>query len=444
MKEGLSQMTLGHSLEDKNIIERNLCTMFSREFLNNLTTETGLVKRERKIDPVIMFWVLTLSFGVRLQRSLASLKRSYEKESKQSLSDSSWYYRFTPELVAFLKACVLHAVEQLAQEQNRVLSERLNRFEDVLIQDSTIVRLHESLYKKWPAARSKKPAAGVKIGVLVSAIADGPKRIALYPESTNDLKTLRIGPWIKDRIILLDLGYYKYQLFTRISENKGFFVSRLKTNANPTIINSNISHRGRSINVEGRTLQEVLPKLKRQNLDVNIKVSFKRRSYKSKQKEDQETFRMVAIFNEEEEKYHLYITNIPCDVLDSREIAELYGARWDIELIFKELKSKYALDVVNTTNPQVIEAYIWIAILTLLISRRIYTIVRRRNPGKKMVRYTRLRWSTIFAENASDQLTAILNYLGIQRTFETIASVYDSQALDPHVNRHRLTEEWWA
>lgn len=433
-----------YSLDEKNIIERVLCEMFSREFLEDLAKETGLVKRERKIYPDIMFWVLTFSFGVRLQRSLASLKRSYEKESEQTLSDSSWYYRFTPELVAFLKACVIHAIEHLAQEQNRVLNERLNRFEDVLIQDSTIVRLHESLSKKWPAARSKKTAAGVKIGVLVSAVADGPKRVALYPERTNDLKTLRIGPWIKDRIILLDLGYYKYQLFTRIKENGGFFVSRLKNNTNPTIINSNISYRGRSIDIEGRTLQEVLPKLKRQILDVNIEVSFKRRSYKSKQKEDQEKFRMVAVFNEEEEKYHLYITNIPCDVLESKEIAELYSARWDIELIFKELKSKYALDVVNTTNPQVIEAYIWIAILTLLVSRRIYTIIRRCNPGKKMVRYTRLRWSTIFAENASDQLTAILHYIGIQRTFGTVASVYNSQALDPHVNRHRLTEGWWA
>jgi len=61
-----------------------------------------------------------------------------------------------------------------------------------------------------------------------------------------------------------------------------------------------------------------------------------------------------------------------------------------------------------------------------------------------MVRYTRLRWSTIFAENASDQLTATLQYLGIQRSFDTIADVYNSHALDPHVNRHRLTEEWWA
>ena len=29
-------------------------------------------------------------------------------------------------------------------------------------------------------------------------------------------------------------------------------------------------------------------------------------------------------------------------------------ARWEVEILFKELKSKYALDVVPTSNPQVI------------------------------------------------------------------------------------------
>ncbi len=51
--------------------------MFSPEFSRKNAIDTGLIKRERKIDAVIMFWVLTLSFGVRLQRTLASLKRSY-------------------------------------------------------------------------------------------------------------------------------------------------------------------------------------------------------------------------------------------------------------------------------------------------------------------------------------------------------------------------------
>src|SRR5664279_5896238 len=139
--------------------------------------------------------------------------------------------------------------------------------------------------------------------------------------------------------------------------------------------------------------------------------------------------------NDEDEKHHIYITNIQKDVLNAKDIAKLYGARWDIELLFKELKSKYALDVLETKNVQAIEALIWTAILTLIVSRRIYNLVRNSSSNpEKMVRYTQLRWSTIFAENASDLLTVILKDCGIERTFETVMSVYDSQALDPHVN----------
>ena len=35
-------------------------------------------------------------------------------------------------------------------------------------------------------------------------------------------------------------------------------------------------------------------------------------------------------------------------------------------------------------------------------------------------------------------------YYGIERTFETLMDVYQSQALDPHVNRDRLMELWRA
>src|SRR5574341_616012 len=152
---------------DPQVIEKDLCTVFSPEWLERAARETGLIKRERKIKPFIMFWVLVMSFGVRLERNLANIKRSYEKASNKKLSDSSWYERFTPELVAFLKMCVTHAIEYLAKEQNRVLSEKIAKFQDVLIQDSTIVRLHKSLAKKWPAARSRTIAAGVKLSALV-------------------------------------------------------------------------------------------------------------------------------------------------------------------------------------------------------------------------------------------------------------------------------------
>ena len=191
-------------ISDQYIIEKDLCTIFSPEWLRNAAHETGFVKRERKIDPVIMFWVLVMGFGVRLQRTLASMKRDYEKSSETELRDSSWHERFTPELTEFFKISVSHAIEHLARERNRALNEKLSKFQDVLIQDSSIVRLHESLSKKWPAARTRRVAAGVKVSLLVSAVADGPKRVAIYAESKNEVKTLSIGSWVKDRILLID------------------------------------------------------------------------------------------------------------------------------------------------------------------------------------------------------------------------------------------------
>jgi IS4 transposase len=393
-----------------------------------------------------MLWTLVFSFGAHLPRNLANMKRKYEKASKKEIAESSWYMRFTPELVEFLKVCVTHAIEQLALEHNKVLSEKLAKFKDVLIQDSTIIRLHKSLAKKWPAARSTTVAAGVKVGMLVSAVANSPKSVGIYAETANELKTLRMGPWIKDRILLIDLGFYKHQLFAKIKENGGYFVSRLKESADPLIIEVYNTCPGNSIDVKGKYLSEILPKLKRQVLDVEVEISFKRPNYngKSKTRMDTERFRLVAVYNLDEEKYHVYLTNISNDDLSPEDVSKLYGARWDIELVFKELKSRYDLDVVNTKNPQIVEAYIWIAILTLFISRRIYNIVRKHNPKEKLVRYTQLRWSTIFTENASDQLTLILRYYGVERTFETVMNVYQSQALDPHVNRERFRDEWWS
>ena len=432
------------SFDGDNLVERELCNLFPSEWLRNKAKETGLIKRERKIDPVIIFWVLAIGYGTFLQRTLAGLKRNYETASNRILSDSSWYYRFTPELVAFLRECVARGLEYLAQEPSRTLSERLSPFKDVLIQDSTVVRLHEKLAKIWPATRSRKVAAGVKVAVLTSAIASGPKSVALFAENTNELKTLKIGPWIKDRILLIDLGFYKYQMFTRIKENGGYFVSRLKSNANPLIIEANRSYRGRSIDVRGKHLQDILKDLKRQVLDVDVEVAFNRRAYRGKEKKDNERFRLVAVYNEDEDKYHLYITNLSQDLLEPQEVARLYGARWEIEILFKELKSKYALDVVSTTNPQVIEAFIWIAILTLLISRRIYTMIRRLNLKANMVRFTQLRWSNIYSESASRILNAVLQFLGLDTSLITSFKISMSEALDPHVNRRHFAEEWWA
>jgi hypothetical protein len=109
--------------------------------------------------------------------------------------------------------------------------------------------------------------------------------------------------------------------------------------------------------------------------------------------------------------------------------------------------------MIKTTNAKIVEALIWVAILTLLVSRLIYNLVRMmaEAKGKEVVRFTHLRWSTIFSKTAGKHLTALLRYLNIKMDLMDFYSLYDCQAFDPHVNRQRfrggmtgLTDDQWG
>jgi len=420
-----------------------LVQMFPEEFLRNLAQKTGFIKRIRKIDPVIFFWVLILGFGVDFLRSIRALERRYETEANIELSDGALYDRFTPELVEFLRECILHATEFQAQQQSRVLGEKLSGFKDIIIQDSSIIRLHESLSNLWPAARSTRVAAGIKVSCIVSVVADGVKSVKLFPERTSEVKTLRIGPWVRDRIFLVDLGFFKYGVFDRIDKYHGSFVSRLKSNANPTIVQLNRTCRGNSISVEGKKLKDVLPHLKRGVLDVMVGVTFKRRKYMGKQTTVTKRFRVVAVLNEETGDYHIYMTNIPVKRLSAEDIASLYGARWEIEMVFKELKSYYRMDQINSKNTDIIKSLVWVSILTLICSRRVLQLIRNVDP-EKANRYTHLRWAKVFGEHAHQLLKEVLESMGMHLDMLVLYDVYLNHGCDPNIKRERLMEGWVA
>jgi hypothetical protein len=99
---------------DPHEVEKTLNKMFSPEWLRETAARVGYVQRERKIDPATLFWVLVLGFGVGAQRTIASLRRAYEKKSAESLVPSAFYYRFNGGLVAFLKECLTHGIADLA------------------------------------------------------------------------------------------------------------------------------------------------------------------------------------------------------------------------------------------------------------------------------------------------------------------------------------------
>ena len=260
-------------------VEAVLTSLFPSAKLRETAVDAGVLTRRRKVDPVAFFWTLVLGFGVAKQRTLAGLRRTYENRTSTKIEESSFYDRFTPRTANWLRGIVGEALERVATDSRR-LADRLSGFRDLLLIDSTVIRLHDLLKGSFAGCRTNHTKAAAKLHVVMSVKDASPARIRLTPERTNDRSPWRrVGGWVRDTLMLFDLGYFGYALFTRIDENGGFFISRLKGNANPKLVAQNRQWRGRSKTVVGQKLRDAVVGLQREVLDVDVEVSFNRRVY---------------------------------------------------------------------------------------------------------------------------------------------------------------------
>jgi putative transposase len=429
-------------------------TLFPPRVIQRIARESGFVRRYRKLDPVAFLYTLAFDTGPQLHHTLEALRDAYNRRTPGPiLSAGGFYERFTPELVEFLRRCVAYGLAQLRTAPGNRLTAKLARFTDLLIQDSTVIRLFAALAKVYPATRLAKTTksnrtAGVKVAALFSARANGPARLGLFPETTAEIDTLKIGPWVKGSVVLTDLGFYKHQGFARIEENGGFFLSRLKANANPTLIGSHLVHRGRAIELEGKRWSEVSSRLHREVLDAEVELSFQRRVYRGKHRGDTLRARLVAVWDEEHRQYHTYVTNIPVEVLTAEEVAELYRCRWSVELLFKEAKGSFHLDRVATGNRYAAESLIWTSWLALLVSRRGHSVLLEHMPPEERFRYPPLRWSRVFRDESRGFLPPLLQRLRkrpvVPDPIDELVGRMDVRARDPNITRERFREGWFG
>ena len=80
-------------------VRETLTTLLPKTEIERLAHESGAVRRRRKVDASAMLWSVLLGFGTGRERTLAGVRRTYERVTGKSLVPSSFYDRFTEELV---------------------------------------------------------------------------------------------------------------------------------------------------------------------------------------------------------------------------------------------------------------------------------------------------------------------------------------------------------
>lgn len=407
--------------------------LFPADEVRQAAKDSGFTMRLRKVDPVLFFWNLILGFSCSVQRTLAGLQRQFETIADVDLAPSSFFGKFTPNLVQFLRQLLLNALSRATVPK---LAGRLGDLvKDVAIFDNTVVRLCKSLIDVFPKSATE---AAAKVTVVLSVAAQSARSVAIHAGNVAEIKTVRVGEWVRDHLLIFDLGFFKYAFFNKILEYGGHLISRLRDDANPRITAVNTVHRGRAIDLVGKSLKEIRCALKRQELDCQVEVEYRRRGYAGKTgRGDRLQLRLVGIRDDLSDSYHFYLTDLSPEVLTPAQIAELYRGRWFVELLFKELKSRYALDVIVTSRPEIVEAFIYAAMLTLTVSRAMFNCFQA-HYARAQRRITTGRWSILFYENVHSIMMRILRLSGLEVSVGTILAHALTEAEDPTPHRKRL------
>jgi len=162
----------------------------------------------------------------------------------------------------------------------------------------------------------------------------------------------------KGELMLIDLGYFKLDTFEALAEKNAYFLSRFLVGTTlwdaTTLEKIDLERFLRNLDGNDLEMNVILGKnnARRPYRLIALRVSeqvanARRRKLKAKAKErgrtpGQQILRLCA--------WTLFVTNAPSDRLPLATIRSLYRLRWQIELVFKQLKSILRIQVSHTTN----------------------------------------------------------------------------------------------
>ena len=387
-------------------IEQRLTTLFPSTALEDHAEAVGVVERDSKFQVPATVWALVFGFAAGESRTLAAFRCAYNATANKTLSPGGFYQRLTPLFAAYLRNLVEFALDEVAVPHT--VSDEFDQFRDVMIANATVLRLHRFLREQYQGRREEQ--AGAKLHLLHNVTDRAIEKLSITSERSHDSTEFKTGSWLEGRLLILDLVYFKFRRFARIDENGGYFVSRLKRNTKPEIVEELREWRGRAIPLEGEEVFDIAENLQRKYVDVEVKVAFRRGSYEGTRSWNTKRFRVVGVLIADADDYHFYITNLPQRWLLPADIATIYSCRWTVELLFRELKTLYDLDEFDTTNPAVVEILLYAAVLTLLVSRELLELVIEHTDDDAV--FPPERWAATFRSHAQRILKRLSDYLG--------------------------------
>ena len=250
------------------------------------------------------------------------------------------------------------------------------------IMDSTTITLLKDILRgvgRNPKEGKKK--GGIKSHTIIKASENVPCLIRYSEAVRHDHMFLtEVFNLAKGSIITFDKGYVDYAQYEAFTQSSIWYVTRLKGNA--------IYDARKEFDIPDDADSGVLK-------DEEIILHY------GQNKEKEHRSRRIAYWDSENNRLFEFITNN--FELTAEKIALIYKKRWQIELLFKQLKQNFPLKYFLGDNENAIEIQIWMVMLTNLLVTLAKSKVKR-------------RWA--FSNLVSVIRQQLMNYIDIYRFLE--------------------------
>ncbi len=224
----------------------------------------------------------------------------------------------------------------------RVLSANSGlRFKNPLrVIDATTIELCLSRFD-WAKFRSTKGA--VKLHVALNGDHCFPEQVRMTTGSVhevNEMTELTLGP---GKMNVLDRGYVDFKRLHKINLAGSYFVTRMKGNCQWDLV------KPISFSDQGAV-----------KFDAVVRFS----SQKAKEKYPND-IRQVTYHDAESDRSYDFMTN---DFTSSaQEIADVYKARWQVELFFKWIKQNLKIKTFWGTSRNAVFTQLWVALIVFML-----------------------------------------------------------------------------
>ncbi len=206
--------------------------------------------------------------------------------------------------------------------------------------DASTIDLCLSVFP-WADFRTTKGAVKLHVGLNHSGYL--PEFVTVTEGKTHDVKIGRTLNFPKGSIVAIDKGYNDYSWYKQLTDKEIFFVTRLKTNAKYRSVCR------RSV-------------LKNKGLTSDQTIEFTG-ALTSKKCPIQ--LRRIGYRDTETGKHYVFLTNN--FKLSAKTIADIYKARWQVELFFKWIKQNLKIKSFVGTSKNAVMTQTWIALCVYLL-----------------------------------------------------------------------------